>query len=44
MARFFFGLVTLKDQLALLLPFCLLAGRHYRSLSTMIATAETAGI
>ena len=42
-----FGIVTLKIQIALLLPIGLLAGRHYRSLLAMIATAillEGAGV
>jgi len=34
-----FGILTLKIQLALLLPFCLLAGRHYRALACMAGTA-----
>jgi Glycosyltransferase family 87 len=34
-----FGVLTLKIQLALLVPFCLLAGRHYRTLGNMAATA-----
>lgn len=47
LAGAFFGLVTLKIQLALILPVCLLAGRHYRSLLAMFVTAtvlEAAGI
>lgn len=39
LAGFFFGVLTLKVQLALLLPFCLLAGRHYRALAGMAGTA-----
>jgi hypothetical protein len=34
-----FGLVLYKPHLALVLPFCLLAGRHYRALASMAATA-----
>jgi hypothetical protein len=39
LAGILFGILTLKIQLALLLPFCLLAGRHYRALALMAGTA-----
>lgn len=34
-----FGLMAYKPQLALAIPFCLLAGRHYRALAATAATA-----
>ncbi len=39
LAGILFGVLTLKIQLALLLPFCLLAGRNYRTLAWMAAAA-----
>jgi glycosyl transferase family 87 len=39
LAGILFGILTLKIQIALLLPFCLLAGKHYRTLACMLATA-----
>jgi alpha-1,2-mannosyltransferase len=33
-----FGLLSYKPQLALVVPFCLLAGRHFRTLGVMMAT------
>jgi alpha-1,2-mannosyltransferase len=46
-AGFLFGLLTLKLQLALLLPFCLWAGREKRAFFVFLATAvglQIAGI
>lgn len=34
-----FGLLSYKPHLALVVPFCLLAGRHFRALGVMLATA-----
>jgi hypothetical protein len=39
LAGFLFGILTLKLQLAFLLPFGLIAGRHYRALVAMVLTA-----
>jgi alpha-1,2-mannosyltransferase len=39
LAGFLLGLLALKIQLALVVPFCLLAGRHYRALVAMAITA-----
>ena len=39
LAGFLLGLLALKIQLALVVPFCLLAGRHYRALAAMAVTA-----
>lgn len=39
LAGILFGILTLKIQIALLLPFCLLAGKHYRTLACMLSTA-----
>jgi alpha-1,2-mannosyltransferase len=38
LAGILFGLLTIKLQLAFLLPFCLLAGRHVKTLIAMAAT------
>ena len=39
LAGFFFGMMIYKPHLALLLPLCLIAGRHFRALIWMVATA-----
>ncbi len=39
LAGFFFGMMIYKPHLALLLPLCLIAGRHFRALAWMVATA-----
>ena len=39
LAGILFGVLALKIHLALLVPFCLLAGRHYRALAWMVVTA-----
>jgi hypothetical protein len=39
LAGILFGILTLKIQLVLLVPFCLLAGRHYRALAWMAVSA-----
>ncbi len=38
LAGVFFGLLSYKPHLAVLIPICLLAGRHFRALAAMIAT------
>jgi hypothetical protein len=38
LAGFFFGLISYKPHLAMLIPICLLAGRHFRALAAMIVT------
>ncbi len=38
LAGLFFGLISYKPHLALLIPICLLAGRHFRALAAMIVT------
>ena len=44
LAGILFGILTLKIQLALLLPVCLIAGRHYRALAFMCAAAILAQV
>ena len=39
-AGLFFGLLTYKVHLVLLVPFALIAGRHWRALFSMVATAS----
>ena len=39
LAGFFFGMMIYKPHIALLLPLCLIAGRHFRALIWMVATA-----
>jgi len=39
LAGLLLGILTLKIQLATLIPFCLLAGRHYRAFFTFLAAA-----
>ncbi len=38
LAGLFFGLISYKPHLAVLIPICLLAGRHFRALAAMIVT------
>ena len=39
LAGFFFGMMIYKPHIAILLPLCLIAGRHFRALAWMVATA-----
>ena len=39
LAGFFFGMMIYKPHIALLLPLCLIAGRHFRALAWMVVTA-----
>lgn len=39
LAGFFFGMMIYKPHIALLLPLCLIAGKHFRALAWMVATA-----
>ncbi len=38
LAGFFFGLISYKPHLAMLIPICLLAGRHFRALAATVVT------
>ena len=38
LAGIFFGLISYKPHLAVLIPICLLAGRHFRALAATVAT------
>lgn len=39
LAGFFFGMMIYKPHIALLLPLCLIAGKHFRALLWMVVTA-----
>ena len=39
LAGFFFGMMIYKPHIAILLPLCLIAGKHFRALAWMVATA-----
>lgn len=38
-----FGLMTFKPHLALLVPVCLIGGRHYKTVAAMVATGAALG-
>ena len=43
-AGILFGLLVYKPQLAVVIPFCLIAGSYYRALFSMMVTALSLGL